>query len=103
MLRYETNLKSKIHKQTIKYGVTMMCRKAQQEIFQEKYSDLLSNKRIPKDSKILKLLPYLDEKNVLRVFECFRRIDNCELLPITTKRPIILSESINNSHRKLLP
>lgn len=99
ILRYKINLQNRIRNLPLINGPLnvgelrkaeiLLCRTAQIEVYHDEYSRLLAGKSISKRSRIMKLLPYLDENKLLRVFG---RIDNSELLPITTKRPIILPD-----------
>lgn len=64
-----------------------LCRLVQRECYSDEFEALTRGKTISRKSSLFRMLPYLDEEHVMRVFG---RIDNAPNLPLFTKRPIIL-------------
>lgn len=97
--RFMLFLKSKVKGTTITKGSLLpselqeaeiyLCRRAQMESFSEDYKILKENKNKKLSAELIRLMPYLDEQGVMRVYG---RIDNAPSLPVFTKRPIILSK-----------
>lgn len=71
-----------------------LCRKAQKESFPKEFSQLQEGLEGKWNSNLIKLMPYLDENEVMRVSG---RIDNAPTVPVFTKRPIILPKEHNLS------
>lgn len=65
----------------------ILCRQARMESFISDYENLKNNKQVRTSNDLRKLMPYIDEDGVMRVYG---RIDNAPTIPIFTKRPIIL-------------
>lgn len=65
----------------------VLCRISQRESYPEEMSQLEVNGPLNSRSKIFKLTPFIDSEGVLRVNG---RVDNSSILPLSSKRPIIL-------------
>lgn len=74
----------------LKMAERKLCQIAQKQSFPREYSALSRNDMLDRTSSIYQLTPILDEEGVIRLSG---RIDNAPTLPITTKRPIILSRN----------
>lgn len=64
-----------------------LCRQAQREVFSSEIEALETGKEIAKSSSIWKLNPSIDDEGLLRIVG---RIDNADIVPWCTRRPIIL-------------
>lgn len=68
---------------------------AQQESFTNEWEDLVSGAdSVPKNSKLAKLCPYVDEHGIIRAKG---RIDNASQVDVSVRRPVILDSSHANT------
>ncbi|XP_037816930.1 uncharacterized protein LOC119607192 [Lucilia sericata] len=68
----------------------LLCKMVQHECYLEEITCLQQKERIPKDSTLYPLVPYLDEEGILRIRG---RFDEVFYLPFEARRPIIMPQN----------